>query len=297
VGKTVVVLGRDDRLFPEGVPRRVTITSESTNKAGGILSVTGNDGAFAAVNVDGYCFTWGAPNCGRLGRGPAAELDTFTPTAHPMRVDEIGEGVTVKDVACGRTHMVAVLSDGSLFAWGDYRCAQLGFTSSSGGSGANAGGATPALIPSLSLSLRPISSNATPSGGGGGGGSGGGGAGSQAPTYTTPSSDTALANITQPLSGVFSSTPAPQAHPAAAPSQHNGELNAVMSCGPSPLDTLRHVRAGRYTFYTHNPDPPPNHHAVRPHLTPDNSPFPPASGLCRGRRVRGPPHPVSLRGR
>jgi len=266
VGKTVVVLGRDDRLFPEGVPRRVTITSESTNKAGGILSVTGNDGAFAAVNVDGYCFTWGAPNCGRLGRGPAAELDTFTPTAHPMRVDEIGEGVTVKDVACGRTHMVAVLSDGSLFAWGDNRCAQLGFTSSSGGSGANAGGATPALIPSLSLSLRPISSNATP-GGGGGGGSGGGGAGSQAPTYTTPSSDTALANITQPLSGVFSSTPAPQAHPAAAPSQHNGELNAVMSCGPSPLDTLRHVRAGRYT---HNPDPPPNHHAVRPHLTPDN---------------------------
>ena len=77
VGKTVVIFGRDYRLFPEGVTRRVTIISDKTNKAGGIVAVTGNDGAFAAINIDGYVFTWGAPNCGRLGRGPAAELDDF----------------------------------------------------------------------------------------------------------------------------------------------------------------------------------------------------------------------------
>ena len=41
VGKTVVIFGRDDRLFPEGVTRRVTIISDKTNKAGGIVAVTG----------------------------------------------------------------------------------------------------------------------------------------------------------------------------------------------------------------------------------------------------------------
>jgi hypothetical protein len=46
-----------------------TIVSERTNKPGGVSMVAGARDAFAAVNVDGRVFTWGMPDCGRLGRG------------------------------------------------------------------------------------------------------------------------------------------------------------------------------------------------------------------------------------
>jgi hypothetical protein len=48
-----------------------TIVSERTNKPGGVSMVAGARDAFAAVNVDGRVFTWGMPDCGRLGRGNA----------------------------------------------------------------------------------------------------------------------------------------------------------------------------------------------------------------------------------
>lgn len=46
-----------------------SIISERTNKPGGVAVMAGARDAFAAVNEDGRVYTWGMPECGRLGRG------------------------------------------------------------------------------------------------------------------------------------------------------------------------------------------------------------------------------------
>ena len=129
-GKHLYIFGRDDRSFPGGIPNIVSILSEQTNKQGPIIFITGGSGYFAAINVDGNAFTWGASDSGRLGKGLAPEIDLFSPTPKPTQVWGFGHDVRIKHLACGKLHMLAVTEAGELFAWGDNRCAQLGLPTS-----------------------------------------------------------------------------------------------------------------------------------------------------------------------
>mmetsp|Transcript_17706 Transcript_17706/g.24301 ORF Transcript_17706/g.24301 Transcript_17706/m.24301 type:complete len:496 (-) Transcript_17706:235-1722(-) len=88
--------------------------------------ICANNDYFAALSSDGTLFTWGQPDCGRLGRSPFVELDSFLPTSKPMKIMELGTNVVLKSMACGRSHMLAVSVTGELFGWGDNRCGQLG---------------------------------------------------------------------------------------------------------------------------------------------------------------------------
>ena len=185
----------------------------------------------------------------------------------PVQVEEIGEGIQLRDIACGKTHMVAVATDGTLYAWGDNRCAQLGFASSGGGSSSMASTGppsnnppyTPVMLPSLSLSMRPIHSapTSTPQGNMNGGGlhapssssafntaSSSSSSSSLSYNYSTlPSPSTLQGTIggvisSNPLSGVFSSsTPAPFSQPTTAnalPSLLlNGMIRRIQSLTPS----------------------------------------------------------------
>lgn len=47
------------------------------------------------------------------------------------------EGTKFAQVACGKSHMVAVTEEGEVFSWGDNRCAQLGVSCSYSSSGIN----------------------------------------------------------------------------------------------------------------------------------------------------------------
>ena len=184
----------------------------------------------------------------------------------PVQVEEIGEGIQLRDIACGKTHMVAVATDGTLYAWGDNRCAQLGFASSGGGSSSMASTGppsnnppyTPVMLPSLSLSMRPIHSapTSTPGGNMNGGGlhapssssafntASSSSSSSLSYNYSTlPSPSTLQGTIggvisSNPLSGVFSSsTPAPFSQPTTAnalPSLLlNGMIRRIQSLTPS----------------------------------------------------------------
>ena len=136
-GKTckVLVFGIDERHSWGGKKsqREVRIDTERTNKPGGVAGISGAGGVggsyFAALNEDGFLYTWGLPDCGRLGRGAPAEIDSFLPQSSPKRVlvdAADGSDVRFKAFACGQGHMLAVTEEGDLYAWGDNRCAQLG---------------------------------------------------------------------------------------------------------------------------------------------------------------------------
>lgn len=112
----------------------------------------------AALSAEGTAFTWGQPDCGRLGRGPSCELDLFLPVDRPTKIMELGGDVRISKLACGKSHMLAVTSAGLLFGWGDNRCGQLGLFPYGSGSGSGLGlgevqmvqAASPMLIESLS---------------------------------------------------------------------------------------------------------------------------------------------------
>lgn len=91
-----------------------------------VRQLASGDDYFAALSDDGTVFTWGQPECGRLGRGPTAELDMFLPVERPTKIVELGSGVRIALLSCGRSHMLAVDSSGLLYGWGDNRCGQLG---------------------------------------------------------------------------------------------------------------------------------------------------------------------------
>ena len=74
-------------------------------------------------------FTWGKPEHGRLGRGVSAEVDEFNHVYRPLRVNNIPDSAIIRDIACGKSHMLCCGKNGELFSWGDNRCAQLGISS------------------------------------------------------------------------------------------------------------------------------------------------------------------------
>ena len=91
-----------------------------------VRQIASGDDYFAALSANGSVFTWGQPDCGRLGHGPTAELDMFLPVERPTKIMELGPGVRIELLSCGRSHMLAVDSSGLLYGWGDNRCGQLG---------------------------------------------------------------------------------------------------------------------------------------------------------------------------
>jgi len=72
----------------------------------------------AAIKTDGTLWTWGANYGGQLADG------TTVNKSSPVTV--AGGGTTWKEIAAGRTHMLAVKTDGTLWSWGNPTYGQLG---------------------------------------------------------------------------------------------------------------------------------------------------------------------------
>ncbi|MGD0090079.1 MAG: PKD domain-containing protein [Planctomycetota bacterium] len=71
-----------------------------------------------ALKSDGSVVTWGSNYSGQLGNDSAA----CSPV--PIPVTNLGGGVLA--IACGTGHSMVLRSDGSVLAWGDNSCGQLG---------------------------------------------------------------------------------------------------------------------------------------------------------------------------
>ncbi|RYH15137.1 hypothetical protein EON65_32280 [archaeon] len=73
-----------------------------------------------AITRDGRLFSWGAGDCGQLGTGRCTLKEV------PSEVNFGSNNVCVTEVACGDAHVIAVLEDGSGYAWGLNQRGQCG---------------------------------------------------------------------------------------------------------------------------------------------------------------------------
>jgi alpha-tubulin suppressor-like RCC1 family protein len=94
--------------------------SSSALSAPGSPIVAGGGRFSADLAPSGRLLTWGHNSTGELGDG------TQVTRAAPMEVRGLPPGAHVVSIAAGSSHMLALLSDGSVWAWGHNRSGQLG---------------------------------------------------------------------------------------------------------------------------------------------------------------------------
>jgi len=116
-------LGNNDAPNGSPVPVRV-LGVGGVGLLNGIVSVSAGDGHSVALSQDGRVFAWGNNSDGQLG-------NNNMPNDSPVPVQVLGVGGTgfltgVKAVAAGEFFNLALLSDGTVVAWGDNNEGQLG---------------------------------------------------------------------------------------------------------------------------------------------------------------------------
>jgi alpha-tubulin suppressor-like RCC1 family protein len=121
----------DGTLTNRLVPVAVCAVGQTAPCPGQLTSVVqvaaGDDETSAALLSDGTVVAWGNNATGALGDGTTTERRT------PVRVCAVGQSVPcasfltgVTSIAAGRTHMLALLSDGTVVGWGHNLQGQLG---------------------------------------------------------------------------------------------------------------------------------------------------------------------------
>ncbi|QJD83839.1 RCC1 domain-containing protein [Cohnella herbarum] len=105
--------------LPSSVPKRIPdLTGVKAIAAGFGVS---NDSAYtAALKNDGTVWTWGSNRYGALGYDTQ---DPLKPQPVPSQVPDVSD---IASIAAGSTHVVALKTDGTVWAWGSNEEGQLG---------------------------------------------------------------------------------------------------------------------------------------------------------------------------
>jgi len=84
-----------------------------------VISVSAGENHSLAIQEDGSLWVWGSNEFGKFGDGTYSGFYEFFP--HPIKVMDY-----VAAVSAGRYHTVAILTDGSVWAWGSNNHGELG---------------------------------------------------------------------------------------------------------------------------------------------------------------------------
>jgi hypothetical protein len=108
-------------------PARVKKSASPNDYLNGIVSITAGGGTVAALDADGYVWTWGAGANGALGNG------FTTDSSYPVQVLQAGNNnagnplVGMDQIACGSSGFcIALARYGTVFGWGSNTFSQLG---------------------------------------------------------------------------------------------------------------------------------------------------------------------------
>lgn len=125
-------LRADGKLFGAGTNDRGQLGVGDAESHPGVIEISAIDGIVAiaasnsssfAVGENGDLFAWGSNDEGQLGLGDK----DGSPHPVPLVVPNL---VSIKDVAAGRDHVLAVTAEGRVYAWGLGSSGQLGDGSS-----------------------------------------------------------------------------------------------------------------------------------------------------------------------
>lgn len=127
-GNTMCVLGTDARLCSPsaqpGLHAAQVLTSAGTPLTGVVKVAAGAGNLHAlALKGDGTVWSWGTEQYGQLANGTAA---FYRSLARPVLTAAGVPLTNVTAIAAGSTHSVAVLRDGTVYAWGYNGYGQLG---------------------------------------------------------------------------------------------------------------------------------------------------------------------------
>jgi alpha-tubulin suppressor-like RCC1 family protein len=103
-------------LISQGIP--LSLVYRGTNNCVDIFA--GSKHSFM-VKQNGVLFSWGYNNFGQLGTGDAVNSQELRPIRHI-------QGSSIADIVGGEGHTLALLDDGTVYAWGRNDENQLGIT-------------------------------------------------------------------------------------------------------------------------------------------------------------------------
>lgn len=103
-------------------PVQVTWNAEDAERVGRIVQVSGSSMSSYALDDKGQLWGWGRNSYANLGQGTTTTAGITVPTLVPMP-----DGVRIASVANGRDHVLALTTDGKVYAWGLNASSQVGF--------------------------------------------------------------------------------------------------------------------------------------------------------------------------
>ena len=107
-----------DRLTPVEV-----VAASGSGHLSGIVAVSAGDESVVAIRSDGTAWAWGQGDAGQLGNGATTSSDR---PVEVLGVGDVGHLGSVVAVAAGESHVLGLLSSGTVVAWGKNQNGQLG---------------------------------------------------------------------------------------------------------------------------------------------------------------------------
>ncbi len=104
--------------------RAVQVKADANSPLTGVKAIAAGGSHSLALKSDGTVWVWGNNESGQLGKDPKAAQGAITSSTTPLQVTGI-TGTAVA-IAAGGSHSLALMEDGSVWAWGYNYFGQLG---------------------------------------------------------------------------------------------------------------------------------------------------------------------------